>query len=125
MRCPGCGTEPMGVIDLHRIKVNRCSNMSCRGFWFDEYELRGVLAGEERALGIFDMDLLADVERFKGRLSERMGPGGNPLVTITCPHTSVEVDVDPATGGVYLDKGELGALREQLHEYFRSMDILH
>ena len=42
MRCPGCGTE-MRVIDLHKVKVDRCNNMKCRGFWFDEKELRRLL----------------------------------------------------------------------------------
>ena len=122
MKCPGCGRE-MQIFDLHHVKVDRCKNMKCRGFWFDEHELRRVLADQEETLGIFDLDLLADLEKLHGRMSERLGPKGNELVTIVCPDTKVEVDVDPATGGVYLDQGELKAIRSQLGRHLEQMTL--
>jgi len=121
MDCPACPGFAMREIDLHHVKVDRCGR--CGGMWFDEGELRGVLAVDEALLGIFNLDLLGDLMKAQGRLSDRRGPGGNPLVTITCPDTKVEVEVDPATGGVFLDRGELAAVREQLAERIQTMDL--
>lgn len=111
INCPAC-SEPMSHQDFAKVCVDHCLT-GCRGIWFDSGELKKLdhkLKGMSPAL----KEALADPRR-----SEPRGP-------IDCPHcrkqmdqleyeaqTTVTVDRCAGCGGIFLDAGELEAIRER------------
>jgi len=113
MKCPACDNrlEQMKVED---IVVDVCTN-GCGGLWFDPYELKRVDEKHEAA-----GEILLQIKK-------------NPAISVDyskqrpCPHCEdqimmkhfmsakqeVEVDECANCGGIWLDAGELGQIRDQ------------
>lgn len=126
MRCPVCENE-MTEVDFGTAVVDVCKE-GCKGIWFDPMELRKVRMDEEAA-----------ADALKEALEHpRMSDSGRGR--LECPRCRVpmhrhkfrsarEVDVDECyvCGGLYLDSGELKAIREgslsdeEEREYFDSL----
>lgn len=126
MKCPVCKTE-MVEVDFGGAMVDVCKQ-GCKGIWFDPMELRRVQTDEMAAAIALDEALEHP------RVSDE-GRG-----RIDCPRCNIpmhrhkfksarEVDVDECyvCGGLFLDSGELKAIREgslseeEAREYFETL----
>src|SRR5690348_10863983 len=114
MNCPACG-RPLIPRKVGDVTVDGCDG-GCGGIWFDHYELRKLDERTESA-----GEALLDVRRDP---SVQVDP--NKLYT--CPHDTddvvmmrhfwsvkraVTIDECPECGGVFLDAGELGKIRDE------------
>jgi Zn-finger nucleic acid-binding protein len=113
MKCPVC-ENLLAEKTIESITVDVCAG-GCGGIWFDNYELEKVdNATESAGAG------LLEVERAESFPVDH-------TVRRTCPkcddqimmrhfasvNKDVEVDECPGCGGVWLDAGELGRIRDQ------------
>jgi uncharacterized protein len=109
--CPACG-EPMTRQDFAKVAVDHCLT-GCRGIWFDRGELQKL-----------DHQLKGMSPALRDALSGT--PPVEPRGPIDCPHcreqmdqleyeaqTTVTVDRCRSCEGIFLDAGELGAIRNR------------
>jgi len=113
MKCPACGREltPMTAGD---ITVDVCDG-GCGGIWFDNFEFEKVDDREESA-GEALLDIKRDPNVQVDHEARRMCPKCDNIVMMrhfASIKRQVEVDECPACGGIWLDYGELAAIREQ------------
>jgi len=113
MKCPAC-SNPLEKVTVEGITIDVCRT-GCGGIWFDHLELKKVDEKHETAgQNIVDLKI-------------------NPTVTVDCSQRrncprcktpvmrrhfmsekrEVAVDECPACGGIWLDWGELGQIRNQ------------
>ncbi len=107
MDCPAC-KKPLVVVEHEGIEVDWC--VACQGIWFDagEVELLAEKAGREFVMPA------PDPARAGGAL------GGSPRRCPRCPakmspqsvpcDPPIQVELCPRGHGIWLDRGELGAL---------------
>lgn len=118
MNCPACG-HTLTELTASGITVDVCEG-GCGGVWFDNFELDKVDEAHEPA-----DDLLLDVARDPAPVMDttarRQCPRCADLVMMrhfVSVRREVEVDECPGCGGLFLDHGELVAIRNQ----FASQD---
>ena len=127
MNCPACG-HGLSPVTSDGITVDACVG-GCGGIWFDAFELKKVDEAHEAA-----GEALLTIARQPGRAVDREKRHACPK----CPDVvmrryfssakrQVAVDECPGCGGVWLDEGELAAIRtefasqaerEQSHEAY-------
>lgn len=113
MICPACG-HGLTPVTSEGITLDACEG-GCGGLWFDQFELKKVDEAHEAAGEAF----LA-ISKQPGRVADREKRHSCPK----CPDIvmrryfssakrQVAVDECPNCGGVWLDDGELAAIREE------------
>jgi Zn-finger nucleic acid-binding protein len=131
MKCPAC-PNTLQEVQAGDIKVDVCRN-GCGGIWFDNFEFKKVDEQHESA-----GDSLLEIEKNPHVVVDRTGKRQCPrcedqpmLQHFVSAKQEVEVDECPACGGIWLDAGELGAIRDQFatdeersaaaQEYFQNV----
>ena len=113
MKCPACA-QALSEKEQSGLKVDICDK-GCGGIWFDNFELNKVDEAHESA-----GEALLDISPHNALSADRAAKRSCPK----CPETilrrhffsvlkEVEIDNCPNCGGVWLDSGELSALRSQ------------
>jgi Zn-finger nucleic acid-binding protein len=113
VNCPACG-HGLTPVTRDGITVDACAE-GCGGLWFDQFELKKVDEAHE-ASG----EALLDIARQPGKTVDREKRYGCPK----CPDIvmrryyssakrQVSVDECPNCAGVWLDEGELAAIRKE------------
>jgi hypothetical protein len=112
MNCPACNKE-LFEVEAGEIKVDVCKQ-GCGGIWFDNFELEKVDEKHEAA----GEELLETSGRAKGPVvneNKRNCPRCENITMIehfSGAKQKVLIDECPQCGGVWLDCGELGEIRE-------------
>ncbi len=111
MKCPACN-HLLTQMQVGGITVDACEG-GCGGIWFDWFELDKVnekheTPGEE--LLDIDRDARVEVDQDKRRLC----PTCDTVMMRHCFSVARKVQIDecPECGGIWLDHGELAAIRE-------------
>ena len=113
MKCPAC-SNTLQEIQAGEIKVDVCQN-GCGGTWFDNYEFKKVDEQHESA-GEALLDVPKNPNVAVDRSAKRECPcceGQLMLKHCVSMKQEVEVDECPRCGGIWLDAGELRAIRDQ------------
>jgi uncharacterized protein len=114
MECPACG-HALSPKTAGDITVDVCAG-GCGGIWFDHYELRKVDEQSE-AVGAELLDVGRDpsvvVDRDKRYACPKCTDGAVLFRHFWSVKHEVTIDECPECGGVFLDAGELGAIRSQ------------
>jgi Zn-finger nucleic acid-binding protein len=131
MNCPACGNE-LEEKTIGGIAVDVCQG-GCGGIWFDNFELEKFDEPHESA-----GQRLLDIERDESVVVDREKrlncPKCDGIVMMRhffSVKKEVEVDECPGCGGLWLDAGELGKIRnlfdteeerhQAAHEYFSEI----
>lgn len=111
MDCPRTG-KPMVEIEINDVKID--VSTGCGGIWFDNFELKKF----DEPLEAAGEQLIAESQKYFDDsidTSPRLNSPRHPDVMMQRHYFSfkraVEIDVCPQSGGVWLDPGELQALR--------------
>lgn len=122
MTCPACGRE-LTTMTAGPIAVDVCAN-GCAGLWFDHFELEKVDEQSESA-GSALLELAGDrsvaVDRGGRRTCPKCGPEMVMMRHFESVARKVAVDECPNCGGIWLDAGELNAIRSE----FPSAEARH
>jgi len=113
MECPACSRQ-LKQMEVGEIVVDVCEN-GCGGIWFDNYEIQKVdekheAAGEELLNIARDPNVKVDHSQ---KRSCPKCPDQPMMQHFFSIKREVEVDECPACGGIWLDYGELGQMRDQ------------
>jgi Zn-finger nucleic acid-binding protein len=113
MKCPAC-ENLLAERTVESITVDVC-NGGCGGIWFDNYELVKVdNATESAGAGLLDIERDASITvDHAARRSCPKCEGQTMMRHFASVNRQVEVDECPGCGGVWLDAGELGHIRDQ------------
>ncbi len=99
MFCPDC-KKPMIILEYNHIEVDFCTQ--CKGCWLDEGEMEQILHGRHAALDLVDWT--------GGRKGARRCPRcADKMRVLHLPDGGPEIDVCPASCGIWFDQGELRA----------------
>lgn len=110
MKCPACNKD-LEVTMVEDLAVDVCRN-GCGGTWFDWFELDKVDEKHETAgevLEKIERDDAVEVDHEKRRTCPR--DGMVMMRHFFSAKQRVEVDECPKCGGIWLDYGELTAIR--------------
>jgi len=110
MRCPACDRS-LTEHTIGEFQVDICSS-GCRGIWFDRFELQKVDEAHEN-LGERLLEL-ASGEVTAQPVNQRYSCPRCAMIMMRHqfqPSVRVEVDTCPKCAGVWLDHGELTAIR--------------
>lgn len=114
MKCPRCPRE-LESLCVGGVDVDVCRH-GCGGIWFDHWEIQRFDDPEDVAdqlLAGIEVDLSLDVD-----LTRRVScPRCDDTVLMRRPYSKeihVFIDECPSCGGIWLDYGELFAIREGL-----------
>lgn len=115
MNCPACENQ-LSEMEAGGIKVDVCR--ACGGIWFDNFELMKVDEPHESA-GEALLDIAGgesvEVDHDRARSCPRCDDMSLRRHFFS-PLKQVEVDECPGCGGIWLDVGELAALRSQFSD---------
>ncbi|HPB68067.1 MAG TPA: zf-TFIIB domain-containing protein [Candidatus Omnitrophota bacterium] len=113
MKCPACNRElqKMAVKDL---TVDVCKG-GCGGIWFDNFELRKVDEQQEAAgEALLDIPRDKNIKRDASQIKACPKCEGIKMMKhFFSVQRNVEIDECGACGGIWLDYGELGRLRQE------------
>jgi len=115
MYCPACGNELTNV-NISNTTVDICKG-GCGGIWFDNYELEyfdEAHEGEGEQLLDFDKNENISIDHTKQHDCPKCKDTIMMRHFFTVKH-EVEVDECAKCGGIWLDSGELGHIRQQYH----------
>lgn len=113
MKCPACERE-LREMTVDKLTVDVCEG-GCGGIWFDPFELKQVDEAHEcagEALLEIDRDQNLEVDHSQRRKCPRC----DDMILMRhffSANMSVEVDECPGCGGMWLDEGELSAIRDE------------
>ena len=102
MRCPNCHTQTLAELQIGDFKVNvdRCN--TCGGIWFDRQELESIMDVAAKSLTV-----PTGAEK-----TDRACPRDEAeLYAFKYPQTDVTVDMCETCEGLWLDGGELTAIK--------------
>jgi uncharacterized protein len=124
MECPLC-KKAMKLVRIGNVMIDECAD-GCHGLWFDIKELQSLDEKHEGAGK--DLERILGYGRAKDDDQKRR---------VTCPLCKVEMDrheyIDRSKiyidecfncGGIWLDKGELAAIRENFKGYSHVEDVV-
>jgi hypothetical protein len=111
MKCPACGKD-MVEKDFGGVIVDVCEN-GCRSIWFDWHELTKLDESNEGA-GDALLDAVDDPRTNDDNREPLHCPKCNMVMHVHKYHSAKEVNIDEcyACGGIFLDSGELSAIRD-------------
>ncbi|WP_455204224.1 TFIIB-type zinc ribbon-containing protein [Kaarinaea lacus] len=111
MQCPAC-TKLLKETTVDEVKLDVCDG-GCGGIWFDNYELRKFDEPHEEA-GVSLLDISRDANIHVDHTAQRSCPKCGDVTMLQhffSVKREVELDECPRCGGVWLDYGELGRIR--------------
>lgn len=124
MKCPLCKKE-MKTVKIEKIELDECSD-GCHGLWFDIKELQKLDEKAEGSGG--ELARILAYDRAKDL---------NPFRKVNCPRCNIKMQrheyIDQSRiyidecfkcGGIWLDRGELGAIRENFKSYDNVTDVV-
>ncbi|NIM93669.1 MAG: hypothetical protein GTO18_08150 [Anaerolineales bacterium] len=121
MKCPVDGSE-LESHAHHSVNIDECAQ--CHGLWFDQGELRKVKDEMVPDASWLDFDLWSDQDAFDVVWSERKCPKcGRNMAVVSYGETGENVDICVDEHGVWLDKGELGAIIQALETEVNTKDV--
>src|SRR5262245_4593338 len=112
MKCPACSKNLKEMMQSD-LTVDVCAE-SCGGIWFDQFELQKVDEAHE-SLGEALLDVGPHTKVQVDHKAKRFCPkcSAQPLVRhFYSIAQEIEVDDCPSCGGIWLDAGELAAIRK-------------
>ncbi len=106
MKCPKCKIAEMLPATYEGVEVDRCPR--CEGMYFDKGELEHMLVSRS-AEGVdrSEFTVLSDKHDMMVGRCQRCDVEMRPMVG----HAGLRIDRCPNCGGIYLDQGELAAMR--------------
>jgi len=105
MKCPVSKIDDLQSIHIGNVSIDSCPE--CKGFWFDNDELRKAKDIKVGDANWFDIDLWKDESKFSGAKSGKNCPKcENVLYKINYANSNVEIDVCKSCKGIWLDRGE-------------------
>lgn len=113
MKCPAC-TGALKEMQQAGLTVDIC-DQNCGGIWFDNFELKKVDEAHEslgEPLLNISPHVRVPVDHDRKRLCPRC-PDQTLFRHYFTVRQEVEIDDCPSCGGVWLDVGELAAIRKQ------------
>ncbi|PLX18337.1 MAG: hypothetical protein C0601_04785 [Candidatus Muiribacterium halophilum] len=111
MKCPACDRD-LTEKDVNGVKVDVCEN-GCAGIWFDNYELKKFDEIHENCDGLINIKKDPSVKVSDDKRDCPRCEDIKMLKHYFSIKRQVKVDECPACGGVFLDGGELEAIRSQ------------
>ena len=109
MKCPVCNCELI-VVERQRVELDYC--ISCRGLWFDSGELEHLFEIYSIDASLLDISTVQPIETpEKKRLCPRCDKKMDKVTIGDAP--GVIADRCPSGEGIWLDKGELGAIMDE------------
>jgi Zn-finger nucleic acid-binding protein len=113
MKCPACD-HPLKPLQVGQLTVDVC-NGGCGGIWFDNFELRKVdEPTESEGEALLDVGFNPEIQVDHNR--RRACPKCNGVILLRhffSQQRRVQIDTCPNCGGVWLDHGELAAIRQE------------
>ena len=110
MQCPACN-HPITQMDAGGVTVDICKG-GCGGIWFDNYEFKKFDEPHESAgEALLEIDMKPGTLDMESRHSCPKCPGITLSRHFMSVKRKVEIDECPQCGGVWLDTGELGQIR--------------
>ena len=125
MNCPACG-RTLTEITVSGLAVDVCRG-GCGGIWFDQLELVKADDQEETA-GETLLDIERDPAVTVDANARRRCPRCREIVMLRHfygPKQKVEVDECGKCGGIWLDAGELAAIRSEYRSHAERHDAAH
>ncbi|MCD6595271.1 zf-TFIIB domain-containing protein [bacterium] len=123
MKCPACGNE-LTPLKIGQITVDVCKN-GCGGVWFDKAELLQFDEPDEKA-GEILVSIQRNTDVAVNTDAKHKCPRCGNIVMMRHYFTikrEVAIDECPKCGGIWLDAGELDAIRkEYISEKSRDED---
>ena len=113
MICPGCSRE-LSESSVDGVTVDVCDG-GCGGIWFDNYEVKKFDEPHE-STGQLLLEVQRDPSIHVDHTQRRDCPkctGQVMMRHFASVKHEVEIDECPACGGMWLDHGELGLIRQQ------------
>ena len=104
MYCPVC-KKTMIILEYEQVELDYCP--SCAGCWLDQGELELLLEMHDEAIDYSDVKSATKGKRRCPRCRKK-------LLREFFPKTDIEVDICPRDGGIWLDRGELAAIAQNL-----------
>lgn len=123
MKCPSCHNH-MNEVEIAGVKVDYCQD-GCKGVFFDNYELKELDETHEGSGKILE-EILSQTRDDDSRMEKLECPRCNIKMKRHKYAFDSDVYVDHCYGcnGIWLDKGELAAVREQFRsEKQRSANV--
>jgi Zn-finger nucleic acid-binding protein len=111
MKCPKCSTETLSEFSVQTMAVNRCT--SCEGIWFDDQELRLLLAEDRRQVAALRHGNFH--EEAAGHKGFCPRDASALLRVYSAIDRSVILDACPQCRGIWLDGGEFEKLFAARH----------
>jgi Zn-finger nucleic acid-binding protein len=128
MKCPKC-EEQLKEVPFQGVKIDSCS--SCKGYWFEDGELRKAKDEKEESLNWMDVDLWENEANFRISKNEILCPDcGMPLYEVNYGDSNIKIDVCNVCEGMWLDEGEFRKIIKYLkdkggdkimQEYFKTL----
>jgi len=125
MNCPACG-RVLAEITVSGLAVDVCRG-GCGGIWFDQLELAKVDDQEETA-GAELLDIQRDPSAKVDAKARRHCPKCREITMLRHfygPKQKVEVDECGKCGGIWLDAGELAAIRSEYKNHDERHQAAH
>ncbi len=105
MKCPVSKIDDLQPIHIGNVGIDSCP--ACKGFWFDNDELRKAKDIKVSGANWFDVDLWKDESKFSGVKSEKICPKcAKALYKINYSDSDIEIDACKNCKGIWLDRGE-------------------
>ena len=110
MKCPAC-SSPLSQHCIGGVTIDACA-AGCGGLWFDRFELRR-LDDEHEAHGdeLVGFGDGRTVDHEARRRCPSCEAGHVMMRRLFAPGLALEIDECPGCGGIWLDRGELAAVR--------------
>ncbi len=113
MKCPACDNQLIST-DVEGLSVDVCKN-GCGGIWFDNFELKQIDEKHE-SIGESLLQIERNPDVVVDYSQKRLCPkceNQKMMKHFMSVKREAEVDECPACGGMWLDAGELGQIRDQ------------
>lgn len=122
MNCPSCQAAATSKI-LHSVTIDECS--SCEGIWFDSDEMRIAKDSIDADLNWLDPHFAINTDEIRAKNSQLGCPKckNQKLVTLYYDNTNIEIDLCCGCHGMWLQKGELEKIIEQLEQKLLGMTV--
>lgn len=106
MKCPKCKIAEMGPATFEGVEIDRCPR--CEGIFFDKGELEHMMQSRAaEGLDRAEFTVLSDKHDMMVGRCQRCDVEMQPCVG----PAKLRIDRCPKCGGIYLDQGELAAMR--------------
>jgi Zn-finger nucleic acid-binding protein len=110
MNCPGCSQTLKKVVEAD-VEVDICSS-GCGGVWFDQFEFKKFDEPHEPALQLLKLLPTNPTTEARPRRNCAKCDSIVMMRAFHSPRRQIEIDECPMCASIWLDHGELTAIRE-------------